>query len=280
RRWGDGVGGRGGAGWAASRGPDRTSTNAELEALDLAGGRLGQIAHEFDPAWILVGCNLVSHEALELVGQRRRGAGRLFEDDERLRLDQPIAVFLTDDGDFQHSRVFYQRGLDLDGRDPDTADLQHVIGAAGVPEVTVLVLPILVSGLDPRTEERLLGPVVLVPVEGHRGVALDAQIADLAPRHRPAVVVHDRRLIAGHGHPRGARPNLIRTVREKDVKDLRGPDPVDDFDAEPLAPARVDLIGQRLAGRHADAQRGEIEALLRLLDGEHAGVEGRHAEED
>jgi len=64
------------------------------------------------------------------------------------------------------------------------------------------------------------------------------------------------------------------------VKDLRGPDPVDDLDAELLAPARVDLIGQRLAGRHADTQRGEIEALLRLLDGEHAGVERRHAEED
>src|SRR2546426_8167535 len=155
-----GVAGHAGAPWAASRGPDRTSTGAELEALDLAGGRLGQIAHEFDPAWILVGCDLVSHEALELVGQRRRGAGRLFEYDERLRLDQPIAVFLADDGDFQHGRVLDQRGLDLDRRDPDTADLQHVIGAAGVPEVTVLVLPILVAGLDPRTEERLLGLVV------------------------------------------------------------------------------------------------------------------------
>src|SRR5207245_11410016 len=92
-----GVAGRAGAPWAASRGPDRTSTGAELEALDLAGGRLGQIAHEFDPAWILVGCDLVSHEALELVGQCRRGGGRLFGYDERLRLAQRSVVLVGDD---------------------------------------------------------------------------------------------------------------------------------------------------------------------------------------
>ena len=39
---------------------------AQLEALDLAGGRLGQFAHEFDEARVLVGRELLFHEGLQL----------------------------------------------------------------------------------------------------------------------------------------------------------------------------------------------------------------------
>ena len=76
-----------------------------------------------------------------------------------------------------------ERRLDLDRRDPDAAHLQHVVAAAVVPEVAVRVLVVLVPGLDPRAEERLLRLVVLVPVVGHRRVAAHAEVADLA---RPA----------------------------------------------------------------------------------------------
>src|SRR5207302_10041491 len=49
-------------------------------------------------------------------------------------------------------------------------------------------------------------------------------------------------------------------------------------DALPIS--RVELVGQRLARRDAEAERGGVEATLGLLDGEHRRVEGRDAEEE
>src|SRR3989454_11998107 len=98
---------------------------------------------------------------------------------ERLRLDEPVGVLLADHRGLEHDRMAHERRLDLDRRDPDPADFQHVVRAAAVPEVAVLVLVVLVARLDPRAEERLFGLLVLVPVVRHRGVALDTEVADL-----------------------------------------------------------------------------------------------------
>src|SRR5205823_7437613 len=239
-----------------TRAPDRSGP--ELEALDLAGRRLGQLADELDPARVLVGRDLVLHERLELAGQRVPGLPRLLEDDEGLGLDEPVGVLLADHRRFEHRGVAHERGLHLDRRDPDAPDLQHVVGATAEPEVTVLVLEVLVAGLDPGTEERLLRLLVLVPVVGHDRVALDAQVPDLAGGHRPPLVVHDDRLVAGHGQARRARPRRTGAVRDEDVEDLRRADAVDELDAEALAPARVELVGQRLARRDAEAERGGV----------------------
>src|SRR5207249_8970192 len=70
----------------------------------------------------------------------------------------------------EHRGMAHQRRLDLDRRDPDPADLQHVVSAAAVPEVAVLVLIVLVPRLDPRAEQRLLGLLVLVPRSEERRV--------------------------------------------------------------------------------------------------------------
>ena len=61
---------------------------------------------------------------------------------------------------------------------------------------------------------------------------------------------------------------------------LGGADAVDDLDAEALVPAAIELRRQRLARRHAEAERREVEPPLGLLRGEHRGVERRDAEED
>src|SRR5207253_465602 len=118
------------------------------------------------------------------------------------------------------------------------------------------------------------------PVLRHRGVALDADVADLAPRHRTALVVHDGELVPRHRHAGRARARVAGPVRDEDVADLRGPDTVDDLDAEALAPAVVELLRQRLARRDAQAKRGGVEPLLRVLHREHRGEESRTAEEE
>src|SRR5262245_2714074 len=251
----DRADGRSRASPARGRTPPARPSGPQLEALDLAGRGLRQLRDEVDPAGVLVRSDLVLHEGLELVGELVTAARRLFEDHERLRLDEPIAVLTAHHRRLQHGGMAHQRRFHLDGRDPDAADLQHVIGASAVPEVAVLVLVILVARLDPCAEERLLGLVVLVPVVRHRGVAFDAQVADLAARDRPALVVDDRELVAGYGQARRAGARPPRAVRDEDVPDLSGANAVDDLHAEPLAPAREELVGQRLAGRYAEPER-------------------------
>src|SRR5205814_9612558 len=99
-------------------------------------------------------------------------------------------------------------------------------------EVAVGILPVLVAGLDPGSEERLLRLVVLVPVVGHDRIAFDPQVADLALRHGVSLVVDDDRLVARHRFSRGAGPRVTRAVRGTAVQDLRRPDAIDELDAE------------------------------------------------
>ena len=62
------------------------SRSPQLEALDLAGGGLGQLGDELDPARVLVGGELVLDEALELVLEGRRRGVAVLEHDEGLGL--------------------------------------------------------------------------------------------------------------------------------------------------------------------------------------------------
>jgi len=72
---------------------------------------------------------------LQLLLEPRRRRVAVLEDDERLRLDEPVRVLVPDDGGFEHGLVADPRVLDLDRRDPDAADLEHVVGPAAVQEV-------------------------------------------------------------------------------------------------------------------------------------------------
>src|SRR5262252_5521790 len=254
--------------------------SAKLEPLNLARRRLGQLRDELDPARILVGCELVLHEALELSFEAGSGGRAVLEDDEGLGLDEAVRVLVAHHRRLEHGGVAHERVLHLHGRDPDASHFEHVVGAAAVPEEAVRVLVILVARLYPVTEEGGFGLFVLIPVVRHGRVAFDAQVADLTLRHGRALVIHDARLVARHYEARGPGPGPSWLVGQEDVEDLRGADAVEDLHPEALPPALEDLLGQRLARRHAEAQRGQVVALLRLLDLQHGGVEGGHTEED
>src|SRR5262249_57904212 len=94
------------------------------------------------------------------------------------------------------------------------------------------------------------------------------------------VVVNDGGVVARYRQARRAGARGARTIGQKDVQDLGGADAIDDLDAEPLAPPVVELLGQRLARRHAQPERGDVPALLSLFDREHRRVERRDAEEE
>src|SRR5215469_14793423 len=69
--------------------------SAKLEPLNLARRRLGQLRDELDPARILVGCELVLHEALELSFEAGSGGRAVLEDDEGLGLDEAVRVLVA-----------------------------------------------------------------------------------------------------------------------------------------------------------------------------------------
>ena len=100
-------------------------------------------------------------------------------------LTSAVVILAADDAALEHRVVRDQRVLDFDRADPQAADLEHVVGAPGVPVEPVGVLRVLVAGADPVPFDRVLGLLVLVPVAGADRIAADPQVADLA-RRRPA----------------------------------------------------------------------------------------------
>src|SRR5260370_505116 len=73
------------------------------------------------------------------------------------------------DGALERCAVRAEHPLDLDGRPPDAARLDHVVASAGVEIVAVFVLVVAIAGPYPIPAERVLRGLVLVPVERHRG---------------------------------------------------------------------------------------------------------------
>src|SRR5205823_9256786 len=103
---------------------------------------------------------------------------------------------MADDRSFGDGTVLDKRGFDLDRRNPHAADLHHVVSAARVPKITVLVLPVLVAGLDPIAAKGVFGLFVLVPIEGAHSIALDEQISDFAGRNRLLVFIEDASFVS------------------------------------------------------------------------------------
>src|SRR5881409_1656765 len=124
---------------------------AQLVALDLAGHGLGQIGHELDQVRVLEALEARLAVLLQL-GHERVARDRAWPGDHE-RLDLREAV----DGDPDHRAlgnggVLEQGRLDLNRRDPQPADLDHVVGAALVPVEAVLVDAVAVAAEEPLAE--------------------------------------------------------------------------------------------------------------------------------
>src|SRR5437868_15309941 len=82
-----------------------------------------------------------------------------------------------------------QNALDLGRTHPHTTDLEHVVGPAIKPVVTIVVLVELVARRNPIALDRLLGFIVRVPVSCASCLALHPEIAYFACNCRLALVV-------------------------------------------------------------------------------------------
>src|ERR1700730_16549517 len=225
------------------------------------------------------GCQHGLGVSFEGPGEFVVGTDAGFDDDKGLGLDQTVLVRYPDHSRFEHILVCNQRRLDLGRRDIHAAHLQHVVAAAAIDVITVLVLEILVPGARPYAVEGGPAALAVVPVTGRTGRAADQEVADFAAPDRPAFLVNALERIAGGRPASGAVAHVVRPVAEKDMQQLGRTDAVEDVDADPRRPAPADLRRQGLAGRDAAAQR-ELLWARQVVAGEHRNVKGRHAVED
>ena len=166
------------------------------------------------------------------------------------RLFQPIGILASDDACFLHRGMFHQRVLDFDRTHPDPTNFQHVVRAAGIPVVALGIAVELVARSDPVPFDRVLGPLVLVPVVGAGAVAFDQQVADGPVRYIVARLVDDPRLVSRHELAACARADAAGPIRDEDMEDLGAADPVENFHAEAVVEALVEGLWERLAGGH------------------------------
>ena len=266
-----------------ARGPPspggRHRRRAEAEALDLAGGRLGQLGDEVDPAGRLVAGEPAAHVRGERGGKRGIPDGAVLEHAEGVGADEAARVAAADHPGLEHRGVLGQTGLHLDRRHPDPAHLQHVVVAALEVEIAVGVLEEHVSGSEPLPLHGAPALLVTVPVAGGDGLALDPQLAGGAGQDRPSLAVHQPRLEAGDHLPAGARARRPGPIGQVVVQRLGGAHHVEQLETESLSPALEHRRRQRLAGGDAQAQRAQIEAPRGLGYLEETRVHGGHREE-
>src|SRR5216684_639498 len=162
----------------------------QLVALDLAGHGLRELGDELDHVRILKALEPRFAVLLKLRDQRNAGHRVWPRDDKCLDLGEAVERD-ADDSALRDSRVLEQRRLDLDRRDPQSADLDHVVRAALVPVVALVVDAVAVAREKPFAEDRPLGLLVLRPIEREGAVAFDVEVARLALRHRVSFFVKD-----------------------------------------------------------------------------------------
>ena len=169
-----------------------------------------------------------------------------------------------------------ERAFDLERRDIDAADLEHVVAAAAVHVIAVLVLQVLVARARPFAEKSLARPLAVVPIHDRAGRAAHLQLAHFTfARDHVAVVVHEADVVARHRLAGRAVFHVAGIVGKKDVEHFGRADAVEHVEPITLLPASANVGRQGLTRGHA-ASQVQIRAPGRGWIGEEGGVEGRH----
>src|SRR5262245_2703066 len=108
------------------------------------------------------------HELLPFGGELGICLLRLFQYYESLGSRQTLRISHTDDCSFQNGSVLNQCRLDFKRGYILPAHLQHVVAAAGVDVVAIVIAAILVSGSGPCTLKCLTRTVAVRPIHQSR----------------------------------------------------------------------------------------------------------------
>src|SRR5690606_7529967 len=159
---------------------------AELELLDLAGGRLRQLRDELHR----VG-RLETGQALPGVPDQLGLGGGLpvAQHHERLGPLAPLLVRHRDDRDLQDRGMGVDRALHLHRRDVLAAGDDDVLGPVAQLDVAVGMADAEVAGVAPAAAERLRGRLLVPAVALHDVVAAHGDLAERLPVGRDVVHV-------------------------------------------------------------------------------------------
>ena len=218
--------------------PDRRGASGapQLEALDLAGGRLRQLGDELDPARVLVRREQRSSRAaaaLRRVARRCPG----FSTTKALGLMSSSSSATPMTAASSTAACVDERGLDLERRDVDAAR-PSACRRCGRRRCSsrrrrrVYLSPLRVHAPVKRapgscrgcssTRSQRVGPLICS--------------SPISPaRDWLAVVADDAQLVAGHRLAGGAVAHVAGPVGQEDVQHLGRADAVEDVDAEVLA---------------------------------------------
>jgi hypothetical protein len=249
---------------------------AQPEPLHLAGERPRQVVDEVDQMRVLVAAHALLAPGPQLVGQSvvARLAARTLD----VGGDAAGVVDThSHDADAGHTRMLHEGVLHVHRRDPEAADLEHVVDAAHVGVGAILGALVAIAGGKPVAQHRGLALLVLVPVEGRARVAAHEQGTDARALQRGAAVIDELELVAGHGPAGGARPHVAGAIGAVDMQHLGRTDPIDDVDAEALTPPVERRRRQRLGRRHAEAHR--LHRAVGFGIARQQPEQSRHAEE-
>ena len=228
---------------------------AQLDPADLAGQGLREVVDELDLARVRVRGQARAHVRLDLLDQLVGALVALGEHDERLDHAAAALVGRGDRRRLLDRRVLEAGRLDLERPDPVAGRDDHVVGAALVPDVAVLVEARRVLGVEPVAAERLPRRLLVVPV-AERIVRVRARAqADLAPlalRHRLLVLVEDLHVPARHRLAHRALAHVHERVVGAQRIGLGEAVVVEHGEAVLLAEPADRLGVQRLAGRADD----------------------------
>src|SRR5580698_6429879 len=148
--------------------------------------------------------------------------------------------------------------LDFNRADPGSADFQHVIGAAAVPEVSVGILIIAVAGAKPIAGDGVFGFFVLVPIASARGVGLDDEVPHRSGRDGLIIFIDDAGFESWNDGAAGTRLHGAGTVRDEHVKSFSGTDGIENLHPETLFEAMKDGGRKAFTRRDSMANGGKI----------------------
>src|SRR5712692_5238988 len=117
--------------------------------------------------------------------------------------------------------MLHQDAFDLGRAHPRTTDLEHVVGPAIEPVVTLVVLMKLVTSRNPMALDGLFGFVLTVPITCANRIALDPQIANFARRYWLPLVVQDFHFTAGNGASARTGSYCAGRIGNKDMQSFR-----------------------------------------------------------
>src|SRR5688572_27568812 len=191
--------------------------------------------------------------------------------------DMPaVAVRSSDNSAFENSRMLEQHVLHFRTRNVVTTRNDHVVGAGLIPEVSVEIHLVRVTGQIPSVLYVLFLLFEIVEVPASRWSA-NCEPAYRSRRNLVPSLIHDARLVTGNDLARRARTNVVSRGTDEDVQHLGRTDSIDDPEAGCFVPGVKHCSRQRFSRGNAFPQAADV---MTGEHSEHCTIRGWRSETD